>query len=266
VNQAGFAAYPIPLCLPNAVHRRIILRTKIAKDDGIIVLPRSESHRIRNVLRLKKNDEISLVDSDGKTFSGEIIKISDSDGLIHIHVKPLSGSGSENQTSRSIVLMASVLKSSKYDTVIQKATELGVSKIVPLLTRRTVPRYIEEEKEKKRQRWERIAVEAARQCGRTGVPEISKPCSIEESFKFIEAESEKMVLHEAEKKNRFIDAIRSLNFSRKAFVVAVGPEGGFSKSDLNLFEKNGFIPVLLDPVILRAETASIVAVALLRYA
>lgn len=248
------------------MNNRIILKTKLPENGGIITLPSSESHRIKNVIRLKVGSELIIIDYSKNIFHGKIIEIKNFD--VRVELIPSNKEEKEN-SSVKITLIASILKSKKFDLVIQKTTEIGVSIIIPLITERTVPKYSEKDKIAKRKRWEKIAIESARQSGRTNVPSIMHPVSFEEIFELVDTKDLKIVLYEKKifktREIEFFPDVLNKFKNKSSISFIVGPEGGFSTDDILVFTKNGFIPAYLGRNILRAETASIVAVALTRF-
>ncbi len=156
----------------------------------------------------------------------------------------------ERESPLELVLAAALVKGSKMDLVVEKATELGVQRIVPVETRRAVARGDHSD------RWRRIAVAAAKQSGRTRIPLVDAPQPLAD----VVAEpwpGLRLLPWEGEASRRFGD----LPGSARAVTVLIGPEGGFAADEVALAETHGFVPLTLGPRILRAETAAITIVA-----
>jgi 16S rRNA (uracil1498-N3)-methyltransferase len=161
-----------------------------------------------------------------------------------------------------IILGLGVLKSTKFDWVIQKATELGVSGIVPFYSLRVVPRWEERRSRSRQLRWEKVASEAARQCGRAKVPRVHSPRSFAEALDMGFEYSTKIFLWEKERTRSLKEA---LVHPTSSIYALVGPEGGFSEPEALQAQEAGFRPIGLGPRILRAETAGIAIVSLLQF-
>jgi 16S rRNA (uracil1498-N3)-methyltransferase len=163
-----------------------------------------------------------------------------------------------------IILGVGLLKSSKLDWLIQKTTELGVAEVVPFYSLHVVPRW---EKApplagSRQSRWEKIASEAAKQCGRARVPKIHSPRSFEEVLVMKSEEATKILLWEKEPAGSLKNVLPS---TASAIYALIGPEGGFSDEEALRARGAGFQPIRLGPRILRAETAGIVIASLLQF-
>ncbi len=210
---------------------------------------------IVKVLRLKPGASITLFDTNSIEYYGEISDIDKKEIIISIH-----GSQKVNTDSPiEITLLQGMPKADKMDYIIEKATELGVHKIVPVITERSQIRDRDRLK-----RWERIALEASKQCGRT------KPTIIENTLNFNDA----INIH----KDRELPLILQVNaeVSAKSYiknslqapqniVLFVGPEGGFTDNEVLLGKEMGFIVLGLGPRVLRTETASISVLSILQF-
>lgn len=167
--------------------------------------------------------------------------------------------GEEIQSSASanLTLVLAVFKFDRMEWAIEKCTELGVSKIVPLIARRT-DTHLVSAAAKRVERWRRIALQAAEQSRRSGPPEVSDP----QKLRDIASAPAKLriVLSESEQETRLHDLLSSGRSSEAA--LAIGPEGGWTEDELKLFHENGWVSATLGPTILRAETAAIAAAAL----
>jgi 16S rRNA (uracil1498-N3)-methyltransferase len=164
----------------------------------------------------------------------------------------------------SIVLGQGLPKVDKFEWVIQKTTELGVAEIVPLLTERVVPQISARHMTTKVARWERLAREACKQCGRSTVPHVYPPMSLEAYFTTFQHLALKLVFWEGEETRRLRTVLDAAAPVASAAIV-VGPEGGLTSQEVSRGESHGFVVVGLGEPILRTETASVVAVTLLQY-
>jgi len=216
-------------------------------------LSKTESQHIVSVLRLQPGEAVELFDGKGKVYHGKLQEISRN----QVTVRLLSIQSENHEKSPPVFLLQSLLKGKKMDFLVQKTTELGVHAFQPLLTR-----YSENRGNHVRQneRWQRIMLEACKQCKRT-VPMLINPL-----VKFNEIDSSpfstKLLLWEDEKKQP-LDPQQFV--SNQPVCLLIGPEGGFHEDEIDHARENGFQTVTLGSRILRAETATLATVAIVQY-
>ncbi len=223
-----------------------------------VVIVGSQAHHIANVLRLKAGDKLSLFDGTGYEYQSQIIMLKAGEITVQITGK----SRPAVESPLELILGQSLIKADKLEFVIQKATELGISQLVPLKTarsRRINPAGLA----RKYVRWQNIAIEAARQCGRVKLPRIEKPLGVAEFCADFEAVELKLIFWE--KHGQRVSAILNRTKQVKQVALLIGAEGGFSPDDVKLAQAHGFIPVGLGPRILRTETAAVTALSLIQY-
>ncbi len=240
------------------MHRFFIDRNNIKKG-GIIITGENVNH-ISKVLRLKKNDKIILCDGKGTDYMVSI----DSMDKYTVRTTIIHKGVSIGETDLDVVVYQGVPKSSKMDFIIQKCTELGVNRIVPVLNTRTVVKLITEKEEiKKVERWRRIAEEAAKQSGRGKIPVIDMPMTFENALS--EAVSKDLLLmpYELEKKNTLKETIKGKNTN--SIGIFIGPEGGFEPDEVQMALNKNVITVTLGNRILRTETAGFVILSCIMY-
>ncbi len=154
------------------------------------------------------------------------------------------------------------------ETVIQKSVELGVKTIVPVLTKRSVVEYKNrKDREKKRERWQKIAYEAAKQCKRLEVPQVHEPISFEESIGSMRQNEAlcSIVAYEEEKNYSLKEALTAGRAKQLRYALWIGPEGGFEDEEITKLKEKGVRSVSLGQRILRTETAAIALIAVLQY-
>jgi 16S rRNA (uracil1498-N3)-methyltransferase len=152
------------------------------------------------------------------------------------------------------------------DGIIRHATELGAERIIPFLAERSVPRWQSEQLPRKRERWQKIAVEASRQCGRPDIPEIGEIVTFERMLRDVPESGLRLIPWEEETKTGIREILRDpARSGLKEFVLVIGPEGGFSAGEIELARQAGLLSVSLGKRVLRVETASLAVLAILQY-
>ena len=217
----------------------------------IVTLTADEARHLREVLRLKADDEVSVFDGEGREFRATVAQARRESAELDLknEIEP-----ARPESPLKITLAVALLKGEKFDLVVQKATELGVYKIVPLMTQHADIKLRDvSDAEKRVARWQRIALEAAKQSGRAVVPEVGQPVNLQSVFIetcFLFSEREGHGLTEIE-----TDQVTAI----------IGSEGGWADEELDQARAAGAQIVTLGGRILRAETAAIIATALLQH-
>ena len=228
-------------------------------EKGMLRIEGDEVRHIRKVLRLKAGDEIVVFDGSAKEYVGTIIE----EGSASVVIVVQNVFSSESESPLEIALAQSLLKGEKMDYLIQKATELGVNRIIPFFSSRTIPLLEESRRLKRYHRWKRIAVEASKQCGRGVVPKIEPLQDYFEMVQTATQDSLRLILWEKEGA-RLKDVLTGSKEKKKIFFV-IGPEGGFTQEEVEHARREGFIPVKLGRRILRSETSSLCLLSILQY-
>lgn len=231
-----------------------------ALQDNQITLTGDLAHHLRDVLRCLPGEIVNLVDERQIRYRAAISQITN----LGVTAKILQIDGPQSRPAVSVTLAQSVLKGEKMDWVVQKATELGVNTIVPIITERTIARPRADRKAHRINRWQRIAKESSQQCGRSDIPIISGVLPLDTWIKNSPDGSLKLVPWEQERDRSIKSALTHAN-NRRSIAVLIGPEGGLSPSEIELARKKGWVPVSLGPRILRAETAGLAVLAILQY-
>ena len=246
------------------MHRLLVPSEQLASDSP--VLPKEAANHLK-VLRPKDGEEIELFDGSGKSrrFSVE-------GGGKNFRLTALSPVCAAPRAPWSLTLFACVTKGSRWDWTIEKTTELGVTRIVPVVSARTIVRIGADELEAKRARWIRIAEDAARQSDAKWIPEIHEPVSFAESLPLVRETTCFVGALTNPSPRPMVEAMRSscgrlgdapLPDSPRSFAVYVGPEGDFSPEELAALVEIA-TPVSFGSTILRAETAAIYGVSVLK--
>ena len=217
-----------------------------------------DAHHLSKVLRLKEDDDVIVCDKNGTDYYCGIESITKDEVVCRIFKKQIS----DTEPNICITLYQGVPKGDKLETVIQKCVELGCVKIVPVAMKRSVA--VIKDKEKKKQRMQKIAYEAAKQCGRAKIPEVSLCMSFKEALADSVSADLKLLAYESETENSLKSALFN-NKNAKNISLFIGPEGGFSDEEVSLAKADGFKTITLGPRILRTETAPIACVSAIMY-
>jgi len=217
----------------------------------ITALEEGPSNHIAKALRLQPGAKLSLFNGDGQQYSARLHSC-DRQG---VEVEILSAT--ENCTTPPIhfTLALGISKGDRVDYALQKAVELGISQFTPLFTERTVVKLKGERLERRLGHWQKVAIAACEQSGRSTIPEINPAQQFDDWVVNCEQETQ-LILHP--------NATQSLNklaTPNNSVLLLIGPEGGLSENEISVAETNGFTPVRLGPRILRTETAPIAALA-----
>ena len=233
--------------------------SKISND--IITIDTEDVNHITRVLRMKIGDKITVCDSMGYDYTAEIFEINKSSILC----RELKKTKSDTEPALKVVLFQGIPKGSKMEYIIQKTTELGIFKIVPVSMSRCVSK-IENKKDgdRKRERWQKISESAAKQSGRGIVPEISAPVAFEAAIQALSECDLAFAPYECEQDNSIKKVIKGIN-GNKTVGFIIGPEGGFAPEEIDKLTKLGISSVTLGKRILRTETAGEAVLSMLMY-
>ncbi len=228
------------------------------------VIAGNDAHHIADVLRLVPGEPIVVCDGEGYEYQGDIVKC----GRDEVTARITLVLKSQAEPPARVILAQGVPKKAEaLELVIQKATELGVSRLVPLVTERTVARPKEDKLKNRWTRWNRIALEAAKQCRRAKVPVVDLPMTLGEFLDSIPRDALCIIPYEMEKSVGIREVLQwelEKHYSRTV-VILIGPEGGFSAREVDEARRSGAVPVSMGPRILRTETAGITALGIVLY-
>lgn len=221
--------------------------------------PESVSRQIVQVLRLKVETEVTVLDGSGQEYA---VRLTSVDAHLCVGVIE-SNQPCLNEPETQIDLYLCLTQREKFEWILQKCTELGVSRFVPVISSRSL---VQEEKDfvKKLERWQKIIQEAAEQSHRARVPGIVPPLHFREALQQAAAEGGCRLIPWEEEHSLSLHAALQ-RYPQEHYAVLIGPEGGFSPEEVGLAQAAGFLSVTLGPRILRMETAAMAAVALILY-
>lgn len=229
-------------------------------EDEYVYLHDDNANHITNVLRLKSGDEIEISSGDGFDYLCELYEFSEE----KVSAKILDCVGNESEPNVKITLYQGIPKSEKMELIIQKCVELGIDKIVPVSTDRSIVKLNGKE-EKKISRWNKISESASKQSKRGKIPIVEKVLSFQKAVEDAKLNNINIIPYEKEQKNSLKNLCKTLESNTKRIGVFIGPEGGFSDKEVNLAIDNDIIPVTLGKRILRTETAGFVTTTILLY-
>lgn len=218
------------------------------------VLPELTTHHLVRVLRLEVGDNVVLFNGDGHDYTAQLLSAqkrgAEAEITDRVELK--------TESPLQITLVQGIARGEKMDLILQKATELGVATIAPVITDRTEVKLDGERSDKKMNHWRGVLAAACEQCGRARLPEILEPQPLAK-FAASDDSTRRFVL-DPEAKNSLAD-LRLSGDTRLS--LAIGPEGGFSERDLAMLRAGGYETVRLGPRVLRTETAGMAAIAAL---
>jgi 16S rRNA (uracil1498-N3)-methyltransferase len=201
---------------------------------------------------------VTLTDPEGNDFRGRVIRLSETEASIFI----FDAFPSSTESFLEIILLQALPEKERMELIIQKATELGVSAIIPFQSEKSISLKEREVKQKKAHRWQHIAVKAVQQSRRAKVPWVGECRSFQEVLEDCRGDGLKILLWEKEGED--LKNVLKRQLLKKIYAM-VGPEGGFSEEEVRCAKKDGFIAVKLGQRILRTETAAIVLAGILQY-
>ena len=223
--------------------------------DGRAYIAGADALHIAKALRMRPGEALTLCDGKGTDFEGVLETVTDR----QVTVRITASRPSQAEPTLAVTLYQGLPKGDKMDWIIQKAVELGVTAVVPVATRRSVAR-LEGKADKKQERWQRIAAEAAGQCGRGMLPSVERPLSWSQALSRLSGEPA-LVFYEGGGR-----PLRELvTPSTRRLSVFVGPEGGFDPEEIDAIRRQGGGVATLGPRILRCETAPLAALTLLMH-
>jgi len=229
-----------------------------------LVLSGGEAHHARDVLRMKSGERAVLFNGRGHEITAEIVDVTKD----QIRFRRLQENEAPTLRCR-ITLGQAIPKGKNMDLIVQKAVEIGAAEIAPLISERTIVDLQAKEAGQKREKWQQVAIEAAKQCGQNWLPTVQAPQKLKDFF-----------LHPAKFDLRLIGSLQpdALHLKKiisgyieehhdrpKTILMMVGPEGDFTPAELALAKTHGCDPITLGPIILRVETAAIYCLSVLSY-
>ncbi len=236
-------------------------RIAFSVDGQSITLSADEARHARDVLRLSRGDEVFAFDGEGHEYRCVIADMAQNEIALNVVEE---SAPAKPESPLNLTLAVALLKGEKFDLVVQKATELGVTRLVPLITARADIRIREpQDAVRKVERWRRIALESAKQCGRANLMIVDKPLELDEFFRSM-SDVQLGVMYTA-RDGGSMDAAFEPALEIKSIAAMVGSEGGWTDEEIAQARKHGWQIVTLGGRTMRAETAAIAIAALVQH-
>lgn len=220
----------------------------------ITINDKDEIHHIKDVSRLKRNDALELIDGEGMLYKGNIAEIKKDKIVVKVENRERC-----REDKPKITLACAIPKKAKMECIIEKTTELGVDTIIPLKTKRTIVNFKKPKEEQVIARWQRIALEASKQSKRIFVSKIEKTKTLKETLSCNDFDIKLIPTLEGERED-IKDSLK--NRALNSVFILIGPEGDFTRPEIELAKQNGCLPVSMGNSTLKVDTAAIVAVGL----
>ena len=220
-----------------------------------ILLPEQAGEHAVRVLRLERGHPLILINGDGCEYDAELASLAKRAVTAVI----TQARAVDREAALSITLAQSIARGEKMDWILQKAIELGVSQIVPLVTERTEVKLDEERAERRMAHWDSVIESACEQCGRTTLPALAPPQRIDRWLTALDFGGVRLAMVPDGE-----TTVRELPQTNSGVIVVVGPEGGLSEQDVAVLRQADFVGLRLGPRILRTETAGIAVIAALQ--
>ncbi|MBT8136232.1 MAG: 16S rRNA (uracil(1498)-N(3))-methyltransferase [Gammaproteobacteria bacterium] len=233
---------------------RVFVRQPLAGHNSITV-DAATSHYLTRVLRLRAGAALTAFDGNGGEYAANLERATRDEAVLSIGAH----SAREAESHLAMTLAQGIARGERMDQVIQKATELGVQSIVPLLTDHTVVRLDKKRAARRHAHWLKIAVSACEQCGRNRIPAMASPMSIDDWLRTTDESATRLMLQPGS-----TTGLGALGAKHDNVTLLIGPEGGLSGREQELAAGRGFAAVSLGPRVLRTETAALAALAILQ--
>ena len=225
----------------------------------LIALEPTDAQHVSRVLRMHPGEEITVCCGNGNAYLCALEQV----GKTEVTARILSEEAYDNEPTAFVTVYAGLSKGDRFDYLIQKCVECGVSHIVPFTSQHCVVRLESRDYEKKQQRYARIALEASKQCQRSRVVTVGEIVSLETALKQAKDSDCGLFLYEKEQQKSLSAVLRAAEGS--TYAVVTGPEGGFSEKEAQLAQEAGLACVSIGPRILRCETAPVATLCAIMY-
>lgn len=226
--------------------------------DKITISDQEQLHHIRDVLRIKKGEKVIICDQIGREYECLLDNASDKAIFKIIQARP----GNAKKQKIQLTLACAIPKKCKFDDIVDKLTQLGVDRIIPLFTERVIVKWNKQKKLIQQKRWEKIALNVAQQSQRAILPVIEPVRNIKEALVDTSGYDLKLIPVLIDERKMLKDVLAQS--SPKNVLVFIGPEGDFTPDEVALAKESGFIPITLGDNVLRVDTAAVATASFIR--
>ncbi len=238
---------------------RLYLPHSLEKGD-VCIAPAEQARYIKTVLRMRAGESLLVFNGTGGEYEAVIRQTAEGLALEIIGRRPVTADRIE------ITLCQAIPKADKMEAIIRHATELGAGRMIPFHAERSIPRWPAEKSLQKRERWQKIAVEASRQCGRADIPEIGEIVSFTEVLRSTHPGWLNLICWEEESARGIREVLRDPKYGEtRGFLLIIGPEGGFDRKEIDQALRAGLLSVSLGKRVLRVDTAAVAVIAIVQY-
>lgn len=220
-----------------------------------VVLPEQAGEHVARVLRLDRGHPVILINGDGREYDAQLASLAKRS----VTALVTASRDVDRETILKVTLVQSIARGEKMDWILQKATELGVSRIVPVVTERTEVKLDEDRAERRMNHWTSVIASACEQSGRTTLPSLAPPQRIDRWLAALDDRTVKLALVPDGN-----TSLKEISVAAYGATIVVGPEGGLSDQDVAMLSHANFVGLKLGPRILRTETAGVAALAALQ--
>ena len=242
--------------------QRYFVKGNVSETTHSLVFSKDQVHQLKKVMRVRAGEQFEVVDDSSQL---AIVEVTELDPF---EVKVVELLEQKVELPVSVTIAVGLSKGDKLDWIVQKATELGVSEIIPLSLTRNVVKWTGDKADKKIERLQKIAEEASEQSHRLKVPCVTSVMTLKELANYTSDFEQKLIAYEESAKGgeslQLVKSLQSLQENERVIFV-FGPEGGIEEQEVELLEESGYLPCSLGPRILRAETAPLYALSAVSY-
>ncbi len=229
--------------------------------DGLIYIEGSDVNHMKNVLRMKIGEQLEINDGENHKYLGHIISIDSQQIQVEIEEELCV----DTELPSKIYLFQGLPKSDKMEMIVQKAVELGVAEVIPVTTKRAVVKLDDKKKDKKVERWNSIAISAAKQSARGVMPKVSTVITFKMALERAKTMDVAIIPYELAEGMGATRKLMSSIQPGQSVAIFIGPEGGFEKEEIDMALELGITPITLGKRILRTETAGLTTLSILMY-
>jgi 16S rRNA (uracil1498-N3)-methyltransferase len=232
-------------------------------NESDLFLSAEEEHHLLHVLRAKAGDTVAVFDGRGSEATAEI-RMDGAPGKTHRVVLRILGVGKSRHPGLSLTLIQALPKGKRMDLIVEKAVELGVTDIIPVITERTIVRLDADARKERGERWQRLALSASRQCGTSWVPDVRSVCDYSEAMRNCREFDLLLVGSLGDDARPLHDVLNEARRKTKAALI-IGPEGDLTSAEIKEAMDAGAVPVSFGQLVLRVETAALYGLSVLNY-